>query len=92
MKARPAEAEDATEIVRLAGVMFESMDMNLSDEEWEDAGMVERPRIDASLDGRSEDLERVEYDMLVHALNERFSNLGLTTRLSIPGDEREVCH
>jgi hypothetical protein len=38
---------------------------------------VERGRIDAFLDGRTEGLERLEYDTLVHALNERFSDLGL---------------
>jgi hypothetical protein len=40
-------------------------------------GMVGRPGIDAFLDGQTEGLERVEYDMLVHALNEGFSDLGL---------------
>jgi hypothetical protein len=40
-------------------------------------GAVERRRIDAFLDGRTEGLARVEYDMLVHALNEGFSDLGL---------------
>jgi hypothetical protein len=39
--------------------------------------MVERPEIDRFLDGRTEGLERLDYDMLVHALNERFSDLGL---------------
>ena len=40
-------------------------------------GMVGRPGIDAFLDGRTEGLERIDYDTLVHALNERFSDLGL---------------
>jgi hypothetical protein len=40
-------------------------------------GTVECHRIDGFLDGRTEGLERVEYDMLVHALNERCSDLGL---------------
>jgi hypothetical protein len=37
--------------------------------------------IEAFLEGRTETLERVDYDMLVHAVNERFSELGLNHRV-----------
>jgi hypothetical protein len=40
-------------------------------------GIVDRRAIDAFLDGRTHDLERVDYDTLVHAINERFLELGL---------------
>jgi hypothetical protein len=40
-------------------------------------GMMDRRTVEAFLDGRTQDLERVDYDMLVHALNERFLELGL---------------
>jgi hypothetical protein len=40
-------------------------------------GSRDRRTIEAFLDGRTETLERVDYDMLVHAVNERFFELGL---------------
>jgi hypothetical protein len=39
--------------------------------------MMDRRTVEAFLDGRNQNLERVDYDMLVHALNERFLELGL---------------
>ncbi len=38
MEARPAALADADEILRLAGVMFASMGLDLSDRTWEDEG------------------------------------------------------
>src|SRR5579859_5053888 len=38
MEARPAVANDAGEIVRLARLMFESMGIDLSDATWEEEG------------------------------------------------------
>lgn len=38
MEARPAEVEDAAEIVRLAGIMFDSMGMDASDPAWQQQG------------------------------------------------------
>jgi hypothetical protein len=40
-------------------------------------GGSSRGAIDAFLEGRSETLPRVDYDTLVHAVNERFFELGL---------------
>ena len=48
-------------------------------------GMADRRTVDAFLDGRVQDLERVDYDMLVHALNERFLELGLDHPLPYAG-------
>jgi hypothetical protein len=38
MEARPAVANDADEIVRLARLMFESMGIDLADATWEEEG------------------------------------------------------
>ena len=38
MKARVATAADATEVVRLAAILFESMDVDASGADWQEAG------------------------------------------------------
>jgi hypothetical protein len=40
-------------------------------------GMADRGTFDAFLEGRTGVLARVDYDTVVHALNERFFELGL---------------
>jgi hypothetical protein len=47
-------------------------------------GSNDRPTIEAFLEGRTGMLERVDYDMLVLAVNERFFELGLDHPVPYP--------
>jgi GNAT superfamily N-acetyltransferase len=50
MQARPAQASDAAEVVRLAAVMFESMEADLANQVWVPAALTEfRDRLGGDL-------------------------------------------